>query len=103
MFHPMVGVPYKWKTFEKDNVYVVGVSPGEGKYRDRGIEGLLYSNKPDGPPLGMVGTGLSDELREMIYQNPEQYIERVMRVKYQQKYPSGTYRAPVFISFEESQ
>jgi len=102
IFHPAVGVPYKWKTFDEDNVYVVGISPGEGKYRDRGIGGLLYSNKPGGPPLGVVGTGFSDELREMIYQNPEQYIGRVMRVKYQQKYPTGAYRAPVFVSFEES-
>jgi hypothetical protein len=35
----------------------------------------------------------------MIYENPNDYIGRKISVKFQERTPSGSLRAPVFLSF----
>lgn len=99
---PETGVPYKYKTYKEEDLPIVGITEGEGKYSRRGIGGLLYSDKPGGEPIGTVGTGLSDELRELIYKNPEDVLGRIAKIKYQEKLPSGALRNPVFMGFHES-
>lgn len=99
---PEIGPPYKYKVYGEEDLPIVGVTEGTGKYSGRGIGGLLYSDRPGGDPIGTVGTGLSDELREIIYKNPEDVLGRIAKIKYQEKLPSGALRNPVFMGFHES-
>ena len=93
--------PLKAKLVTEFNVYIRGIFPGEGKYRNKAAGGFYYSFEPDGPIVGYVGTGFSDEFREELFRNPENYIGRVARVKAQGQFPSGALRAPVFIAVDE--
>jgi len=101
ILYPATGVPYKFKTYKDADFYVVGITPGQGKYRNRGIGGLLISDKPGGKPIAVVGSGFTDELRKMIYENPDQYIGRKVTVKFLERTPTGSLRAPTFLSFAD--
>ena len=101
VIYPQSGVPYKFKTYKDADFYVVGFTPGEGKYKGKGIGGILVAESPNGPPIAVVGTGFTDELRKMIYENPEQYLGRKVTVKYLERTPTGSLRAPVFLSFAD--
>lgn len=91
--------PYKAKFSTDHDVYIRGFFPGEGKYKDRGVGGFLYSHEPEGPIVGRVGTGLSDVQRSHMHAHPEEYIGTVARVKAQERFPSGALRAPSFDVF----
>lgn len=101
VLYPERGLPYKYKTFQEKDYYIVGYEPGEGKYKNRGIGALVISDKPYGKPIGAVGSGLTDELREMFYKNPDLYLGRKIRVKLLDEYESGALRKPVFIALHE--
>lgn len=101
VIRPPEGKPVKVKLREERDVYIRGVFPGEGKYRDNGIGGFTYSFEPDGPIIGRIGTGISDELRRDAWRNPEAYIGRVARVISQGSYPSGALRAPALLALHE--
>ena len=55
--------PIKAKFRRDHDVYVRAFYPGEGKYKNKGVGGFLFSHSPDGPIVGRVGTGLSDAQR----------------------------------------
>jgi hypothetical protein len=99
--HSPTGVPSKIKFMEDHDVHVRSIFPGEGKYEGIGAGGFNYSHEPEGPIIGRVGTGLSDEMRRDLLENQDDYVGRVARVQAQQKFPSGSLRAPSFISFHE--
>jgi hypothetical protein len=88
--------PIKTKFVKDHDVYIRDFFPGEGKYHNNAVGGFLYSHDPDGPIVGRVGTGLSDELRHDMHEHPNRYKGLVARVKAQDKYPSGALRAPAF-------
>lgn len=46
-----------------------------------------------------VGSGFSDELREVIWSNPEEFVGRVVEVRYQEVTPDGSLRFPTFVCF----
>src|SRR5690606_29412537 len=79
VIHPPHGVPLKGKYVDEYDVHVTGVFPGKGKYQDA-AGGLTYSLEPEGPEVGRIGTGFSDEIRRHIKESPESYIGRVARV-----------------------
>jgi hypothetical protein len=91
--------PIKAKFVKEHDVYVRDFFPGDGKYKSRGVGGFLFSHEPDGPIVGRVGTGLSDEQRIDMYKHPELYKGLVARVKAQQKYSSGALRAPALLGW----
>lgn len=88
--------PVKTKFVNDHDVYIKDFFPGEGKYRNNAVGGFLYSHDPDGPIVGRVGTGLSDELRRDMFEHPDRYRNLVARVTAQQQYSSGALRAPAF-------
>jgi len=45
---------------------------------------------------GKVGTGFTDRQREEIFNNPKDYIKRMIQIRSEQQYPSGAYRAPAY-------
>ena len=99
--HPPEGKPQKMKFMDEHDVHLREVFPGEGKYQGNAAGGFRYSDTPEGPILGEVGTGLSDEMRRDMFANPASYIGRVARVRAQQKFPSGALRAPALLSLHE--
>jgi len=101
VFWPATGRPWKGKLLDERDVHIVGTFPGSGKYADRGIGGFIYALEPGGPPVGKVGTGLSDMLREQAYKDPQAVIGRIARIRAQGQFPSGAYRAPALISLHE--
>lgn len=98
---PERGVPYKYKNYLEDNFYIVGFTPGKGKYAGNAIGGIIFSDKPGGDPIGVVGTGLDDALRAEIQQDPDAFIGRRIRVRYLSKLSTGKLRNPSFYGFAD--
>lgn len=91
--------PYPTKAkFRPDvDAEVVGVTQGKRKHEGR--VGALQVRLLGKDTITHVGTGLSDELRDQIAKNPQDYIGRVAKVKTMQVFPSGRMRAPSFAGF----
>jgi hypothetical protein len=101
VIHPPYGKPIKSKFTNDSDVYVRGIFPGEGKYTGNAAGGFEYSLEPEGPIVGRVGTGLSDQVRQTMMKNPTDWVGRVAKIRSQEQLPSGAYRAPAFISLHE--
>jgi len=99
--HPPTGNPTKIKLRDEHDVYLREFFPGQGKYLDRGVGGFRYSHEPEGPIVGEVGTGFSDEERMNMHKSPNDYIGRIARVSAQDKKPSGALFAPSYVSLHE--
>ena len=46
-----------------------------------------------------VGSGLSDDLRDTIWADPDRFIGRIIEVRYQEVTPDGSLRFPTFVCF----
>lgn len=101
VIHPPMGVPQKVKLRDEHDVHIREFFPGMGKYENKGVGGFKYSHEPEGPIVGEVGTGFSDEERMKMHQDPSAYLGRVARVSAQNKKPSGALFAPSYISLHE--
>lgn len=101
VIHPPVGRPMKAKLFNDYDVHVTGVFPGEGKYLNNAAGGFTYSHQPGGPTVGRVGSGISDELRRQMWQDPNSFIGRVAKVTAQEQLPSGALRVPSLWTMHE--
>lgn len=101
VIHPVEGRPAKVKFMDEHDVHITGFFPAEGKYKDRAVGGFTYALKPDGPTVGKVGTGFSDELRRDMYLNPQDFIGRVAKIRAQEQHKSGAFRAPALLSLHE--
>lgn len=98
---PLHGTPMKSKLVEDSDVVIRNVFPGEGKYKDTAAGGFEYSLPDSEDIVGRVGTGFSDEMRRDLWENRNDYLGRRARIKSQQQYPSGAYRAPAFLALHE--
>ena len=101
IFHPSTGIPIKHKFLKEINAYFKGIQPGEGKYKSVGAGGILFSLEPEGEPVGVVGTGLTDRLRKLLFEEPEKFLGRKMRIRYHEQFPSGKLRTPSFLGFAD--
>jgi hypothetical protein len=99
--HPPKGTPLKAKVFPEQDVVIKGFFPGEGKYKDNGVGGFYFSHSQQGPVVGRVGTGLSDEMRRLMHSDSKGFIGRIARVHSHGELPSGALRVPAFISLHE--
>ena len=93
--------PVKAKFTPEADVWVRNVFPGAGRLTGSGAGGFEYSLSPEGPIVGRVGTGFSEEARKEMLQDPEGWLNRMARIKAQDRFPSGAYRAPAFIALHE--
>lgn len=94
------GGPVKFKPTEETDVIMRGITPGTGRNEDT-LGALQYSLTPEGPVVGRVGSGLTDEMRQQIAQNVQDWLGRVARIEAQEQFPSGAYRAPRLLGFHE--
>lgn len=90
--------PVKVKITPETKVYIRNIFPGTGKYTNS-AGGFEYSHSATGPIIGRIGTGFSDEDRLSMRNSPQDWVNRVARVKVQEQYPkTQAYRMPVFLS-----
>lgn len=68
----------KVKVMQDADLRIIDVKEGEGKFAGT-LGALIVDYK--GTPVG-VGSGLTDEVRHMIWANPEAYIGRVAKIRY---------------------
>jgi hypothetical protein len=103
--HPLVseGVvlwgsgPTKMKLRPDYDVYIRGFTEGEGRLKGKSVGGVEYSLTPDGPIVGMVGTGLTDGRRRDMWRHKKSYLGRVVKVRADGQFASGALRAPAFV------
>lgn len=104
VIHKPHGAPMKYKVMPESDVWIRGMFDAEkgSKYEGKGVGGFEYSHKPDGPVVGRVGTGLSDLMRKMMYEDPEGFKQRLARIRSHGQYDKTTaHRVPSFISLHE--
>jgi hypothetical protein len=95
------GKPTKVKLYDEHDVFVKSIFPGEKRLEGVGAGGFEYSLSPEGPAVGRVGTGFSEELRRAMREHPEEFIGRIARIRAQEQFPSGAYRAPGLLAIHE--
>jgi hypothetical protein len=77
VIHSPTGKPQKAKYIEDHDVHIRGIFPGEGRLAGTHAGGFEYSAEPDGPILGRVGTGFSDDVRRQMHDRPDDFVGRV--------------------------
>lgn len=85
----------KFKAFHDVDLPIKQLLEGTGKH-----SGKLGSFVVDYKGVEVqVGSGLSDALREKIWENPEAFVGRIIEVRYQEVTPDGSLRFPTFVCF----
>jgi hypothetical protein len=95
-------LPTKAKFKTDYDVYIRSIHPGAGKNSLR-TGRIMYSYTPDGPIIGRVGGGFSDEIRQDMYDHPNKYIGIPIRVFSMGKTPGGALRVPQFKDFRTAE
>ncbi len=101
VIHPPTGIPMKSKLTDEYKVYVRGMIPGKNKWVDRGAGAFVYSHEPDGPIVGEVGSGMTDQLRMDMFNNPNDFVGRQARIRSTRKLPSGALFQPSLLGLYE--
>jgi len=93
-------VPTKAKKIQDYDVEVTGTFPAStgSKYDGNAVGGFLGQFEGKGPEI-RVGGGLSDKLRQEMYNDPKKFVGRYARVKALNKLPSGKLRMPSFLDW----
>jgi hypothetical protein len=69
-------------------------SPSSGsKYDGRAVGGYIAQEKDGGSKI-RVGTGLDDETRMDMFNNPEKYLNQLTTVEYKERLKSNLLRSP---------
>jgi len=89
------------KLYEEHDVHVKDIFPGKKSLEGVGAGGFSYSLKPGEESVGEVGSGFTQSTREQMLQSPEDFIGRTARIRAQEQFPSGAYRAPSFLALHE--
>ena len=85
----------KFKAFHDVDLPVKGLLEGTGKHAGK-LGSFVIEYK--GVEV-QVGSGLTDDLREAIWDSPNDFIGRTIEVRYQEVTPDGSLRFPTFVCF----
>lgn len=85
----------KVKAFHDVDLIIEGLDEGTGKHVGR-LGAVVVSYK--GVEV-KVGSGFTDEFRELIWNDPAGFIGRMIEVRYQEVTPDGSLRFPTFVCF----
>lgn len=85
----------KYKVFFDADCEIIALQEGTGKHSGK-LGSFLVDYK--GVEVN-VGSGLTDELRESIWKDPDSHIGRIIEVRYQEETPDGSLRFPTFVCF----
>jgi DNA ligase-1 len=85
----------KVKEFHDVDLVIEGLDEGTGRHEGRlGAVVVDY----EGTEV-KVGSGFSDELRQVVWDDPNGFIGRMIEVRYQEVTPDGSLRFPTFVCF----
>jgi len=85
----------KLKAFHDVDLPITGFLEGTGKHA-----GKLGSFQVDYQGVEVqVGSGLTDDLREVVWKDQESFLGRIIEVRYQEVTPDGSLRFPTFVCF----
>ena len=94
--------PIKAKPVADYDVHIREIFPQiVGALKGKTAGGFKYSLTPSGPVVGETGTGMSAEERKQMHEHPEEYVGRIARIQSPEQFPSGAYRAPVYVARHE--
>ena len=96
------GTPVKHKNYKENDAYFRGFSQGLGRLENKGVGAIKYSLTPKGKIVGEVASGLTDFTRRDIYDNPEDYIGRVVNIKHRGQMGSGAFFQPTYLAMHDS-
>lgn len=85
----------KFKAFHDVDLPVKQLLEGTGKHSGKLGSFVVDYNGVD----VQVGSGLSDALREKIWNHKEAFVGRIIEVRYQEVTPDGSLRFPTFVCF----
>lgn len=89
----------KLKAINTVDARIVDIFEGTGKYSSSA--GGVIIQMPDSEVLVRVGSGFSDEQRDHIYADPDNFIGRMIEVKYHEVTPDGSLRHPRFYRWRD--
>jgi DNA ligase-1 len=85
----------KLKAFHDVDLEITGLLEGTGKHQGKlGSFQVIF----EGVEV-QVGSGLSDEVRELVWKDKESFLGRTIEVRYQEITPDGSLRFPTFVCF----
>lgn len=85
----------KLKAFHDVDLKIEKLIEGTGRHSGKlGSVSVVYNGVDV-----QVGSGFSDELRGSIWDNPSDFIGRMIEVRYQEETPDGSLRFPTFVCF----
>ena len=85
----------KYKAFHDVDLKIQGLLEGTGKHSGKLGSIIVVFNGVE----VQVGSGLTDELRETIWNAPDDFIGRLVEIRYQEVTPDGSLRFPTFVCF----
>ena len=85
----------KLKAFHDVDLTIQALLEGTGKHSGK-LGSVVVNYK--GVDV-QVGSGFSDELRTSIWSNKEEFVGRMIEVRYQEVTPDGSLRFPTFVCF----
>ena len=85
----------KLKAFHDVDLKIDNLLEGTGKHEGKLGSVVVRFNGVN----VQVGSGFSDDLREKIWNDPEEFLERTIEVRYQEETPDGSLRFPTFVCF----
>ena len=85
----------KLKDFHDVDLKIAGFAEGTGRHT--GKLGAVMVNY-QGVDV-QVGSGFSDDLRKQIWNHKDDFINRVIEIRYQEVTPDGSLRFPTFVCF----
>lgn len=86
---------------------VIGYAMGREGSKYENTIGKLFvlfrsNGKSSGSPIALpVGSGLTDEIRDIILANPKGYLGKVVKIKAKSFHGTGNLREPVIVEFRE--
>ena len=85
----------KVKEFHDVDLPIVGLEEGTGRHTGKlGAVKINYNGV-----IVKVGSGFSDEEREQVWNDRENFMGRIIEVRYQEVTPDGSLRFPTFVCF----
>jgi DNA ligase-1 len=85
----------KLKSFHDVDLKIKGLLEGTGKHTGKLGSVVVEYNGVE----VQVGSGLTDELREKVWNDQESFLGRTIEVRYQEVTPDGSLRFPTFVCF----
>jgi DNA ligase-1 len=91
----------KLKPWHSVEAKVIGFDKGKGRLE--GSLGAMICQTLTNNKTVKVGSGLTDQLRSVIWSTPQDFIDKIITIKYQEVTKYGVPRFPVFLHFRESE